>query len=252
MRAAWLVVLLAGGCFDFRSLGRHDAGVDAAVALDLTVPPQTCLSPSDCAAGNNCVDGRCLAASGSCDAHKQAHAGASDGVYWINDVDGGAPPELEYCDMKQTPAADICDFKKSARVGFTRDGSNLTLSFVSVFSDKSASVCQLFAVQNQSDHVPLGIVPEDMGLLNQCQTLGFADDNAPFAGCDYGSDSADGNTNCGFTAANPAFYTWGHRIGNSLYTKYTKLGSFTGGTILTSGTIFATCKTGFTLSLDDR
>lgn len=114
------IVILALG-------NHHDAGVSLP-STDLALDDR-CTQASDCADGNHCNAGHCVFAADSGAAHKAAVAGAPNGVYWINDVDGGAP-EREFCDMLPTPAQAICSPRKLTRKGFARDGSQLTLSFL--------------------------------------------------------------------------------------------------------------------------
>ena len=246
------LLLSATGCYDFAALGNHH---DAGVSLPSTdlAPDDRCTQASDCADGNNCNAGHCVFAADSCAAHKAAVADAPNGVYWINDVDGGAP-EREFCDMMPTPAQAICSPRKLTRKGFARDGSQLTLSFTSVFTDATAASCQIWGVE--AGNIPLGIVPEDLGLpLNQCQVLGFADDDARFGGCKYGSVA--GYSNCGFASA--TFHAYGHNLNGAITPQYTYGGPYTTGTSLTTTatttpSVSATCKTGFVLQLplDDR
>ena len=249
MRALALALLFVSGCYDFASLGNHHDAAVVAPSSDLA-PDDSCMRPSDCADGHNCSGGHCVFAADSCAAYKAAVADAPNGVYWINDVDGGAP-EREYCDMLPTPAQAICSPRKLTRKGFARDGSQLTLSFTSVFIDDS-TVCQIWGVE--AGNIPLGIVPEDLGLpLNQCQVLGFPDDAARFTGCKYGSMTGYGT--CGF--ANATFHAYGHNLNGAITPQYTYGGPYTTGTSLTTTAttapaVSASCKTGFVLTLDDR
>jgi hypothetical protein len=237
-----LVTVAAAGCYDFDALGGHDAGVDLG---------PTCMGPYDCAAGTNCVGGSCRAAAVDCAAQKQAFADAADGVYWIAPGGPGSDTLRVYCDMHLGTPATLCSAEATRHVGKTRDGSNLPIQFISVFTDDSATVCRIWAVQSL-DSYPLGRRPPDK-MPNTCQSLGFADDEVIGDGCLFGSNSSD----CGYAGAH--FYCYGHvcdscQVGKGSHEQYTFMGPFTDGRALTNvaGTIAATCRTGLAAPVADR
>lgn len=244
-----VLVLLAGGCFDFASLGRTPRDLSANPPLPVgdmadddggDPSPQACGRLEDCPAGYNCVAKLCRSASVSCAAHKSAWPGAADGVYWI------APsevPELAYCDMHL--GAELCTTRQHSHNGKTREGSGLAFSLTSVLS-ADGRTCDLWAV-HASDGFPLGVweKEDNEAKLTQCQVLGFLADVA-IGECPYGSSS--GYSNCGFPVV--PLYAYGHQCENcklnpGTFKRYTKMGPFTGGSVLSSvdGTVRARCKT---------
>jgi hypothetical protein len=242
--AVAFVVASASGCYDFRALGSGNADLSA----QQEIPPDpdggtTCTTSTQCASAQNCVVGQCQTALASCAAQKAAFPQSTDGVYWIVPSSG---PQLAYCDMKL--GTELCTQSTATHTGRTREGSNLAYSMISVLTD-NATACDVWAVR-ASDGFPLGPLDKDPAnniLLTQCQTLGFIDDLA-LGNCRYGTDSANGYTNCGYTVS--PLYAWGHicmacDLGNGTFNHYVKMGPFTDGKALTSvdGATRARCKT---------
>jgi hypothetical protein len=254
--AGLALVLLQAGCFDFRALGGGNRDASASEAQDLAgLALPTCLLQSDCAAGSSCGNGVCVPASSDCADFKAIYPNAVSGVYWLAADDAGAPGYY-YCDMELTTPLRLCGTTQASHFGRTHDKANLGIQFMSVLSADLGS-CQIWDVRQQDDQCPLGVVPEDMSVLNQCQTLGFIDDVALGKGCPYGNAANYGN--CGYTAANPPFWAYGHRYiaadgGAITYAQYTKVGALSTGLALTSAakTAYATCTTGYVLPLADR
>jgi hypothetical protein len=236
-------LLVAGGCWDFDALGgARDAGIDLG---------PSCMSPYDCADGFNCLASACSPAAADCAAQKQAFSAASDGVYWVAPSGpDGAGSKRVYCDMQLNPPATLCAAEATLRFGKTREGSNLPISFMSQFTDETATSCRIWAVQ--SDGFPLGKRPAGK-TPDTCQSLGFAADGDLGPGCSFGSKS----TNCGYTKSN--FYCYGHKCdvcdrGQGMWDIYTFMGPFADGLALSSfaGDLAATCRTGLEPPLADR
>jgi hypothetical protein len=243
MRSAVLLTVFLAGCFDFSALGGSKD-----MAMQNEPPPDPdggvpCSTTMQCVSTQNCIAGQCRVALASCAAQKAAAPQSTDGMYWIDTQSG---PQLVYCDMKL--GTELCTpGTPQQHTGRTREGSNLSFTMMSQFAD-SADSCDIWALQG-TDGFPLGPFGKDLpGItLTQCQTLGFVDD-VSLSECRYGTDTAGGYSNCGFTVT--TYLAWGHHcsscaMGNGDWTHYVKMGPFTDGKSLTnvSGTIRARCKT---------